>query len=144
MAETLGSLCDKLMIIKLKEWHSTRRRRLKDLSGQGKQIREEIENFIMDASSGRILPDRLMFNSNKVLPKGLKRTGPAGGFGELVSRLGLVNCRLWHEQEKVYMHKKIAAKENLLKKLALLNLERNDCIDLIDRRLYLLVKKRKK
>jgi hypothetical protein len=46
-----------------------------------------------------------------------------------------VNCQLWHEQEKVYEFEKVPAeqKDVVVKGLAILNLKRNKCIDLIDR-----------
>jgi hypothetical protein len=45
-----------------------------------------------------------------------------------------VNCRLWHEQEKVYDFEKIPVdeKDKVVKNLALMNLERNKCIDKIN------------
>ncbi len=141
MAETLGSLCDKLTIIKLKEWHSAKRSQLKSLAGQEAQIKEEMGGFVRDAVCGRIPADRLTFASNKVLVKVNKKSSIAGGIGELVSRLALANCELWHEQEKVYMRKNVLCKEGLLKKLALLNLERNNCIERIDRRFCQAIKK---
>jgi hypothetical protein len=44
MAETLGSLCDKLTIVKLKEWHSEKQpERMRSLATQEQQLREEID-----------------------------------------------------------------------------------------------------
>ena len=53
----------------------------------------------------------------------------------------MVNCKLWHEQEKVYDFEKVpsAEKDTVVKQLALLNLERNKCIDQIDRQFHHLV-----
>jgi hypothetical protein len=69
-----------------------------------------------------------------------KREGNAveearGAVGEVVSELAEVNCSLWHEQEKVYDFESVPAdqKDAVVKKLALLNLQRNNCIDRIDR-----------
>jgi hypothetical protein len=60
MAETLGSLCDKLTIVKLKEWHSEKQpERMRSLATQEQQLREEIDAFIADAASGRIPVERL-------------------------------------------------------------------------------------
>jgi len=42
MAETLGSLCDKLTIVKLKQWHSTDPERLKSLGSQEISLTDEI------------------------------------------------------------------------------------------------------
>ena len=45
-----------------------------------------------------------------------------------------VNCRLWHEVEKGYDIENVPVeqKDKLVKMLAVLNLERNKCIDAID------------
>ncbi len=64
-----------------------------------------------------------------------------GNFGEIFYQLADVNCRLWHEQEKVYEFEKVSAEEKdiVVKQLALLNLERNKCIDAINKQLADLV-----
>jgi len=55
MAETLGSLCDKLTIVRLKEWHSEKQpERMRSLATQEQQLREEIDALIADAASGRV------------------------------------------------------------------------------------------
>jgi hypothetical protein len=138
MAETLGSLCDKLTIVKLKQYHSEDPERLRSLESQQRQLQSEIDQFVWDAFDGRIPSERLSFASNKVF----KREGNAvadvrGSVGEVFSQLADVNCRLWHEQEKVYEFEKVLpqAKDAVVKQLALLNLERNKCIDQIDRQL---------
>ena len=66
MAETLGYLCDKLTIIKLKQWHSDDRKQLESLLTQEKQIQDEINEFIIAAIEGKIPVGRLTFASNKV------------------------------------------------------------------------------
>ena len=42
MAETLGSLCDKLTIVKLKQYHSDDPQRLESLALQAGQLQQEI------------------------------------------------------------------------------------------------------
>jgi hypothetical protein len=70
MAETLGSLCDKMTIIKPKEWHSKNQpERMRSLATQEQQLREEIDASIADAASGRIPVERLTFAANKVYRK---------------------------------------------------------------------------
>lgn len=137
MAETLGSLCDKLTIVKLKQWHSPdQAARLESLLAQERQLQSEIDDFVGAAVSGAISPDRLVFAANKVFKKeGNAIANVLGGCGEVFSRLAAVNCDLWHEQEKVYEFEKVPSdgKDAVVKKLALLNLERNACIDRIDR-----------
>jgi len=139
MAETLGSLCDKLTIVKLKEWHSEKQpERLRDLATQEQQLREEIDAFIADAASGRIPVERLTFAANKVYRKeGNPVPEVAGSIGAVFSHLAEVNCRLWHEVDKGYEIEKVPpdTRDGLVKQLALLNLERSQCIDEIDRQL---------
>jgi hypothetical protein len=136
MAETLGSLCDKLTIIKLKQWHTDDAQRLKSLGAQERQIQEEIDDFVGRAAGGMIPPERLTFAANK-LYKMESNVVPdvAGTLGEMFSQLAVVNCTLWHEQEKVYDFDAVPAakKGDVVKQLALLNLQRNNCIDEIDR-----------
>ena len=142
MAETLGSLCDKLTIIKLKQWHSEDKDRLQSLAVQEKQLQEEINEFISDAVSGEIPSERLTFASNKVYKKeGNYVPDVLGSIGEIFSQLAHVNCNLWHEQEKVYEFEKVEAseKDRVVKQLAVLNLERNKCIDGIDKKFQALV-----
>jgi len=57
-----------------------------------------------------------------------------GGIAEVFGRLADVNCRLWHVQERVYDFEDVPAekKDGVVKQLALLNLERTQCIDQID------------
>lgn len=136
MAETLGTLCDKLTIIKLKQWHSNDTEKLTSLSIQEKQLREEINEFMKAAISGQISINRLTFAANKVFKKeGNQVAEVQGNIGQVFSQLATVNCKLWHEQEKVYEFEKVPVeqKDIVVKNLALLNLERNQCIDRIDR-----------
>ena len=135
MAETLGSLCDKLTIVKLKQFHSVDAGRLRDLARQEKQLREEIDTFVSLAINGEIPVTRLTFAANKVYrQEGNEVSDVRGTIGEVFSQLALVNCKLWHEQENVYEFEKVppSEKDRIVKQLALLNLERNKCIDRID------------
>lgn len=144
MAETLGSLCDKLTIVKLKQWHSEDEIRLKSLTVQEKQLQEEINEFISAAIAGQIPSDRLTFASNKVYKKEGNYVPDVGGsIGEIFSELAQVNCNLWHEQEKVYEFDKVVVteKDQVVKQLAILNLQRNKCIDGIDKNFQALVEK---
>ena len=58
-----------------------------------------------------------------------------GSIGDVFSQLAEINCKLWHEQEKVYDFEQVPSSEKdlVVKQLALLNLGRNKCIDRIDR-----------
>jgi hypothetical protein len=135
MAETLGMLCDKLTIVKLKQYHTEDIDRLASLDLQASQLQQEIDEYISDAISGRIDTALMRFASNKVFKKdGNQVAEVSGHFGEVFYQLADVNCKLWHEQEKVYEFENIAIenKDKVVKQLALLNLERNKCIDAIN------------
>ncbi|HVM88584.1 MAG TPA: hypothetical protein VMT76_10395 [Puia sp.] len=136
MAETLGMLCDKLSIVKLKQFHTNDEEKLKSLNKQALMLQQEINEFFADAIAGNIPVERLTFDSNKVFKKeGNEVADVSGLIGEVIYQLADVNCQLWHEQEKVYEFGKVAAdeKDKVVKQLALLNLERNKCIDSINR-----------
>ena len=138
MAETLGSLCDKLTIVKLKEWHTEDPARLQSLAQQQQQLAQEINGFVQSAFAGEIPPERLTFAANKVFKKqGNEIAQVAGTMGEVFAQLAQVNCELWHQQEKVYVFETVPTEEKdaVVKSLAKLNLQRNQCIDAIDRAL---------
>jgi len=135
MAETLGSLADKLTTVKLKLLHTDDAERIDSLKAQEKQLQDEINEFISAAFSGEIPLERLTFSANKVY----KRDGNVvpdfrGTIGQLFSQLAETNTRLWHIQEKVYEFENIPLdqKDEVIKQLAIVNLERNQCIDRLD------------
>jgi CRISPR/Cas system CSM-associated protein Csm2 small subunit len=135
MAETLGMLCDKLTIVKLKQYHTEDNDRLISLGKQAVQLQTEIDEYVNNAVQGNIPVERMTFDAKKVFKKeGNVVEEVTGNFGEVMYQLADVNCRLWHEQEKVYEFETVLAeeKDNVVKKLALLNLERNKCIDRIN------------
>jgi len=135
MAETLGSLCDKLTIVKLKQWHTKNKIRTKSLKIQEQALQEEIDQFVCDALNGAIPKERLKFAANKVYKKkGNTFTKVKGDIGAVFSKLAQVNCDLWHEVEKSYDidHVPDEQKGVLVRRLAVLNLERNRCMEAID------------
>ena len=135
MAETLGMLCDKLTIVKLKEYHTDDQARLQSLAAQSGQLQREIDRYIVDAIEGHIDEETLTFAANKVFKKdNIQIPEVTGRIGEIFYQLADVNCRLWHEQEKVYEFEKVPAdqKDAVVKQLAVLNLQRNKCIDAIN------------
>lgn len=143
MAETLGMLCDKLTIVKLKQFHTEDAGRLESLCKQAMELQEEIDAYVTDAIKGNIPRGKLQFDSNKVFRKeGNTVKEVFGNIGEIFYQLADVNCQLWHEQEKVYEFEKVPAdeKDKVVKKLALLNLERNKCIDAINNRFAGMIK----
>jgi hypothetical protein len=136
MSETLGMLCDKLTIVKLKQYHSEDPARLESLSAQEQMLQQEIDEFVSRAASGNIPIEKLSFAANKVYKKeGNTIRDITGTIGAVFSELADVNCKLWHEQEKVYEFENVpvSEKDNVVRQLAHLNLERNKCIDEIDR-----------
>lgn len=144
MAETLGMLCDKLTIVKLKQYHSEDAERLRSLDKQCTQLQEEIDEFFTNALNGTIPAEKLTFAANKVFKKeGNETEALASGIGAIFSQLADVNCKLWHEVEKGYDVAAIpvAEKDKLINNLAVLNLQRNKCIDAIDLELLSIVKK---
>ena len=135
MAETLGSLCDKLTTVKLKRWHTDDPDRQRSLAEQEKQLHEEIDEFVTAAIVGHIPLQRLTFASNKVYKKdGNVVPEIRGSFGETFAQLADTVCKLWHVQEKVYEFEAIPMdqKDGVIKELAIVNLERNQCIDRLD------------
>lgn len=145
MAETLGSLCDKLTVVKLKQFHSSDQELQRSLAVQEQQLRNEIDGFISAAFNGLIPLERLTFSANKVYKQeGNVVAEVLGGIGEVFSQLADVNCRLWHEQELVYEFEKVpvAEKDRVVKQLALLNLERNKCINQIDKQFSIIVEEK--
>lgn len=138
MAETLGSLCDKLTIVKLKQYHSEDSKRLDSLKQQETLLKVEIDQFLNDALSGVIPIEKLSFAANKIYKEQGNETRTIdGNIGSVFAELAKINCDLWHEQEKVYDFETVHAsqKNEVVKKLAILNLERNKCMDAINEKL---------
>jgi hypothetical protein len=143
MAETLGTLSDKLTIVKLKQYHTEDPERLRSLGLQETQLRGEIDEFIRAAMSGEIPHEKLTFSANKVYKKDGNETREIrGSIGEIFSLLADTNCRLWHVQEKVYEFENVPVeeKDNIVKDLAIINLERNNCIDELDKTFLSIIK----
>ena len=135
MAETLGTLCDKLTTVKLKRWHTDDADRLRSLTEQEHQLHQEIDEFVAAAISGEIPLERLTFAANKVYKKdGNTVPEVRGSFGQTFAQLADTVCKLWHVQEKVYEFEAIPVdqKDGVIKELAIVNLERNQCIDRLD------------
>lgn len=144
MAETLGTLSDKLTIVKLKQFHTEDGDRLQSLARQETQLQTEIDEFIRAATRGEIPEEKLTFSANKVYKKDGNETQEIrGSLGEIFSLLAETNCRLWHVQEKVYEFEIVPVdeKDSVVKELAILNLERNNCIDKMDKTFVSIVQK---
>ena len=50
MAETLGMLCDKLTIVKLKEYHSEDPQKLESLAKQATQLQQGMDEYVQAAT----------------------------------------------------------------------------------------------
>jgi len=137
LAETLCSLCDKLATVKLKLWHTDDAECLQSLGEQEQQLHQEIDEFMSAAVAGEIPIERLTFAQNKVYKKeGNVVPEFNGTLGESFAQLAQTVCKLWHVQEKVYEFESVQMdqKDGVIKELAIVNLERNQCIDGLDRR----------
>jgi len=135
LAETLGSLCDKLTTVKLKLWHTDDPERRQSLTAQEAQLNQEINELVRAAISGDLPLERLTFAANKVYKKeGNVVPEVRGSLGETFAQLADTVCKLWHVQEKVYEFETIPVdqKDAVIKELAIVNLERNQCIDRVD------------
>ncbi len=142
MAETLGSICDKLTVVKLKQWHCDDEQKLASLNKQAQDLQAEIDAYLAAALQGEIPVARLTFAANKIYNPSFGVVREAqGSMGEAVAELAKVNCSLWHVQEKVYEFEQVAAqeKDQVIRELATLNLERNRFIDLINQLLQAMV-----
>lgn len=133
MSETLGSLCDKLSIVSLKIYHTEGESI--ELIRQSKALQSEIDGFLGASLRGEV--ESICFPSHKVYKK-QGNTIPAQSFftiGKLCGELAMVNCKIWHVQEHVYDFERVPQeqKNGVIKQLAVLNLQRNQHIDAIDR-----------
>ncbi|MFQ5674123.1 MAG: DUF4254 domain-containing protein [Nitrospinales bacterium] len=146
MAETLGSLVDKLAIKNLRLWHIDEALAEKDISDpetallkakrelvlkQSRELIEEINGFLALALEGKI----------KIRDQKLKmyQNPNAGSFdhldgiGSSISELAMRNIRLWHLEDEVRRtdipDSRVA---ECKRKIDGANQERNDLIDKID------------
>ena len=143
MAETLGNQGDKLTTVKLKQYHTEDAARLESPVQQERQLQAEIDEFVA-AMAGEIPLERLTFSANKIYKKeGNDPAEISGSLGEIFFLLAETNCKLWHVQEKVYEFEAIPAaeKDGVIRKLAIVNLERSKCIDELDKTFRSIVEK---
>ena len=98
MAETLGTLADKLTTVKLKLMHTDDPDRMRSLLAQERQLQDEMNELVGAAIAGEIPTERLTFAANKVYKKeGNIVPDFHGTIGQMFSQLAEVICRLWHE-----------------------------------------------
>jgi hypothetical protein len=144
MAETLGSLCDKLIIVKLKAYHTKRddRERMEKLSSQDMQLRKEINEYVSDVISGKITIDRLTCETLKIHTGVIALDNLIVSIGGSMATLADVNCDIWHLQEKLYNFEKVPAglKNIVVRQIAVSNIKRTKCIDDINQQFKELLK----
>jgi len=157
MAETLGSLIDKLSIKNLRYWHLDEDAQARDVSDsqkqelmakmelvdrQRKELFEEIDIFLSSALSGEV-----RIRDEKVkLYKNLNVTSAedVNHLGEAVSKLAMSNIKLWHLEDEV--RREDLPDTDIVKtkrKIDTNNQERNNFMDKVDEILENFVKQAK-
>jgi len=146
MAETLGSLIDKLSIKNLRYWHLDEDSQARDVSDpqkqalmdkmelvdrQRKELLEEIDVFLSSALAGEV-----RIRDEKVkLYKNLNVTSAddVNHLGEAVSKLAMSNIKLWHLEDEV--RREDLPDTDIVKtkrKIDTNNQERNNFMDKVD------------
>jgi len=149
MAETLGSLVDKLSIKEIRLWHINRARKnaktkqmLKILNNQICGLEREIDWFLSEAIKGHV---RLRDEKLKMYNPWIKKKYLSSSLGDLTRALCEKNLQLWHLEDDIRQpgigEHQIAI---LKRKIDTANQERNDLIDEIDRQLEKVLKREKK
>lgn len=146
MAETLGSLIDKLTIKDLREFHLGEmlesgnksfsspdlKNKLRLVRLQKKDLIGEINDFIATAAKGRLKlkEDKLkLYNA----PSDIGRIPKLNSLGETISCLSEKNLELWHlEDEARRKDVSDAYIGKIKRKIDLANQQRNDLIDSLD------------
>ena len=157
MAETLGSLIDKLSIKNLRYWHLDEDSQARDVSDpqkqalmdkmelvdrQRKELLEEIDVFLSSALAGEV-----RIRDEKVkLYKNLNVTSAedVNHLGEAVSKLAMSNIKLWHLEDEV--RREDLPDADIVKtkrKIDTNNQERNNFMDKVDEILENFVKQAK-
>ena len=144
MAETLGSLVDKLSIKNLRIWHLDEALEQKNTSDyaelkakrdladkQRQNLVNEINDFLVSAFKGEVcIRDekiKLYANTNVSSSDSIKK------LGEAVSELAIRNIKLWHCEDEV-RRTDLADVEivKIKRKIDTTNQERNDLMDKVD------------
>ena len=142
MAETLGSLVDKLSIKNLRIWHleealekdsgSEELKAKRDLADKQRQnLVEEINGFLVSALQGKVcIRDekiKMYTNTNVSSLDSVKK------LGEAVSELAFRNIKLWHCEDEV-RRTDLEDSEivKIKRRIDTTNQERNDLMDKVD------------
>ena len=157
MAETLGSLIDKLSIKNLRYWHLDEDSQARDASDpqkqelmakmelvdrQRKELLEEIDVFLNSALAGevRIRDEKVKLYKNR----NVTSAEGVNNLGEAVSKLAMSNIKLWHLEDEV--RREDLPDTDIVKtkrKIDTNNQERNNFMDKVDEILENFVKKAK-
>ena len=157
MAETLGSLIDKLSIKNLRSWHLEEmiaekngteteveelKAKLETVEWQRQNLQQEIDAFFDGALEGKVkIRDekvKLYDNPAAVSAEGMDDLGNA------ISELALRNIKLWHLEDEVRRTDIPDAEVVRLKReIDTANQERNNFIDKIDEILWVQANKKK-
>ena len=157
MAETLGSLIDKLSIKNLRSWHLEEmiagkngteteveelKAKLETVEQQRQDLQQEIDAFFDGALEGKVkIRDekvKLYDNPAAVSAEGMDDLGNA------ISELALRNIKLWHLEDEVRRTDIPDAEVVRLKReIDTANQERNNFIDKIDEILWVQANKKK-
>jgi len=146
MAETLGSLIDKLSIKNLRYWHLDEAAQARDASDlqkqelmdkmelvdrQRKELLEEIDVFLSSAFAGevRIRDEKVKLYKNL----NVASAEDVNHLGEAVSKLAMSNIKLWHLEDEVRREDLPDADVVKTKrKIDTNNQERNNFMDKVD------------
>ena len=146
MAETLGSLIDKLSIKNLRYWHLDEASQARDASDpqrqeimakmelvdrQRKELLEEIDVFLSSALAGevRIRDEKIKLYKNL----NVTSAEDVNHLGEAVSKLAMSNIKLWHLEDEV--RREDLPDADIVKtkrKIDTNNQERNNFMDKVD------------
>ena len=156
MAETLGSLVDKLSIKNLRIWHLDEALEQKNTSDyaelkakrdladkQRQTLVNEINDFLVSAFKGEVcIRDekiKLYANTNVSSSDSIKK------LGEAVSELAIRNIKLWHCEDEV-RRTDLADVEivKIKRRIDTTNQERNDLMDKVDEILQIESEEKKK
>ena len=157
MAETLGSLIDKLSIKNLRYWHLDEDSQARDSSDpqkqelmdkmelvdrQRKELLEEIDVFLSSALAGevRIRDEKVKLYTNL----NVTSADDVNHLGEAVSKLAMSNIKIWHLEDEV--RREDLPDTDIVKtkrKIDTNNQERNNFMDKVDEILENFVKQAK-
>lgn len=144
MAETLGSLIDKLTIKNIRLDNLRRkgkksRKKVNIVQCQRRRLIEEMDQFLAQALKAKV---KLKDEKVKLYRQSRMREKISGTLGTLVDSLCQKNMQLWHlEDEARRPDVSDAYIGKIKRKIDIANLSRNDLIDRIDELLERKVKK---